>query len=116
MGIEFTSVVVSLQVDLSLINETNNLNVVRSLHELDTLESSRREDTGAIAGLGAPSNLKLLSLSNGGWSTRRSPKTEVCKLVSSSSRVYVRYAPSMEFKWAVWQRELWPSVVELQRL
>jgi hypothetical protein len=77
MRVEFTSCVRILQVNLGLINEADNLNVVGSPHELNALEGASREDTGAVTGLGAPGNLKLLGFSNGSQSSRRSPKTEV---------------------------------------
>jgi len=77
VGVKLSSVIVRLQVDLGLINKSNNLNVIGGLHELDTLEGSRREHTGTITGLRAPGNLLVLGLSDCGRSVGWSPETEV---------------------------------------
>ena len=56
MGVHLTSRVIGSEVDLVLVNETGDLDVGRGLDELNTSQSTLGDDTGAIVGLGAPSD------------------------------------------------------------
>ena len=56
---------------------TGDLNVVGSLHELNSGESSVGDDTGATAGLGAPSNGFSLGVANDGVGFGATPEAEV---------------------------------------
>lgn len=67
--IEFTSEIIGSQVDLGLVNETDDLDIVRCFHELNTLESSRWDDSGTMSRLGAPGNFELFGVTNSGWAS-----------------------------------------------
>lgn len=77
MRVEFTAIIVLGKVDLGLVDEADNLNVVGSLHELNTCKGARRDDTSSVARFGAPGNLELLRFTDGGRAGRRSPETEI---------------------------------------
>ena len=62
MGVELASKVSSLNVDLGLVNETDDLDVVRRAHELNTLQGTLWDDTGATARLCTPGHLLALSV------------------------------------------------------
>jgi len=82
--IEFTSSVTLAHVDLGEITNASDLNVIRSLHKVDTLEGPIRDGTSAATGFGAPSNLftfRVADRTNAG----RSPETEVIDVVDPSS-------------------------------
>lgn len=83
--VELSSVVISSHVDLDLVEVTSDLDVSAGLQELDTLESTLGDETSAVAGLGAPGNLLLLRVTNGGVGQRRSPKTEIVDVVDHGS-------------------------------
>jgi len=84
VGIQLTTKVVRRQIDLSLVNKTNNLDVVRSPHELDTSESTRRNHASAMTGLRAPSDFFLFSVTNGCRTTWWCPETEIINRVENS--------------------------------
>ena len=77
MRVEFTSVIASLDVDLRLVDETDDLNVVRSAHELNALQSARRNDSRSMSGLCTPSDLLTLRVRNRRILLRGSPQAEV---------------------------------------
>jgi len=64
VGVKLTAEVVRGNVDEALIDESNNLDVSRSSHELHTIECTRRDDPSATAGFGAPSDLFTFSVPN----------------------------------------------------
>lgn len=72
VGVEFTSRVVSSEINVLLGDVTSDLDVVGCLYELDTGEGTSGDDTGAIVGLCAPSDGFTLSVTDGavgGWWT-----------------------------------------------
>lgn len=77
MGVQLATSVIGLQVQLGLIDETYDLDIVGSPHPLDTLESTPRNETSAVAWRGTPRDhlgfCVCHELVRGG----RSPKTEV---------------------------------------
>ena len=77
VGIELSSKVVGSEVDEGLIDETNDLDVVGGPHELDTLKSSGRDETGSMAGLGAPCDFLLFGFPDGGGTIGGRPEAEV---------------------------------------
>lgn len=77
MGVQLSSRVIGFEVGLGLVNETDDLNIVWGLHELDTLESTTGDKTGAMTGFGTPRDGLALDLANGGGSSRRTPNTEI---------------------------------------
>ena len=77
VGVKLSSTIVSLDVDLSLIDETDDLDVVGGLGELDTGEGTTRDEASAVALLGAPSDDLTLSVGDGRVGGGRSPETEV---------------------------------------
>lgn len=77
MRVKFTSEIIGSQVNLGLVDETDDLNVVGRLHELDTLEGTLGNNSSTMAGLGAPGNFELFGVANGCWPGWRSPKTEI---------------------------------------
>jgi hypothetical protein len=83
MRIKLTAIIARSQVDLCLVNKTNNLCVVRSPHELDTGESARRNDTTSMTWLRAPRDLLLFSLTDGCRTVWRCPKTKVYQFVTT---------------------------------
>ena len=77
VGIKFSSVVISGEVDEGLVNETNDLDVVWGRHKLNTLEGIGRDEASAMTGLSAPGDFLLFRVSDGRGTGRRSPKTEI---------------------------------------
>ena len=77
VGVELSSIVVSGEVDEGLVDETNDLDVVRSLHKLNTLKSAGGDETSAVTGLSAPGDFLLFRFSNGSGTFRGSPETEI---------------------------------------
>jgi hypothetical protein len=66
-----------LRLVLGLVDETDDLDVVRGLHELDALESTAGDKSGAVTRLGTPRDGLVLGLADGGWSSRRTPDAEI---------------------------------------
>ena len=60
--VELPSIVIRLHVDEALVKEANDLDVVWCAHELDTLQSSGRYDTGAMPWLRAPCDFLALGI------------------------------------------------------
>ena len=81
VGVKLSSTIVSLDVDLSLIDETDDLDVVGGLGELDTGEGTSRDEAGAVTLLRAPGDLLTLGVTDGGVGVRGCPKTEVVEVV-----------------------------------
>lgn len=79
--VHLTSPVTGTDVDLGLVNETDDLDVGTSLHELDTLEGIARDQAGATPGLGTPSNHLAFVVGDDGVGVRRSPEAEVINRV-----------------------------------
>ena len=77
MGVELTSVIAILDVDLGLVDETSDQDVVGGLEVLDTLEGSGRHQTRAVTLLRAPCNFLALSVGDRGVGARGRPQAEV---------------------------------------
>ena len=75
--VEFTPIVFGLDVDQALVNESDDLDVVRGLRVLNTLKGTRGDNAGTMAGLGAPCHLFPLGVSDEGVFLRGSPQAEV---------------------------------------
>ena len=82
MGVHLSSTVISLEVDLALINVTNDLNVVGGLHELNTSDRTSWDKAGTMARLGAPCNRFALDIANDTIGLGRTPHAPVCRCVS----------------------------------
>jgi len=77
VGVELSSSIVGQDVDLGLVDDTDNLLIVRSLHILDTFKGARGDETRAMTWLGAPSDFFSLRAADIAESIRGRPKTEV---------------------------------------
>jgi len=75
--IELTSSIALLDVQLGEIANTSDLNVARSLDEVNTLECAVGDGTSTTAGLGAPSDSLVLRVADGAVGVRRCPEAEV---------------------------------------
>lgn len=81
MGVKLSSTVSVLDVDLGLVDETNDLNVIGSFHVLETGQGASRDDTGTTALLGAPSNFLTLGVTDGRVGLGGCPDTPVIGVV-----------------------------------
>lgn len=81
MGVHFSAKVIRSKVDQLLVDETDNLNVVWGLHELDTGEGTSRDEAGTTAGLSAPGNHLAFSVGDNRVGVRRGPQAEIIKTV-----------------------------------
>lgn len=54
MGVQFSTEIAGLDIQLGLVNETDDLNVGGGTCELETLECTLGDETGSTTGLGAP--------------------------------------------------------------
>ena len=77
MGVELSSKVIRREVDEGLVDETDNLDVVRGPHELNTLKGISGDEASAVTGLRAPRDFLLFRLTDGGGTGRGRPKTEI---------------------------------------
>ena len=77
MRVKLSSEVIGLEVDAPLVDETDDLDVVGSLHELNTPKHASGDETGAVAGLGTPGNFRLFRVGDGGGTGWRCPEAEV---------------------------------------
>lgn len=77
MRVHLPSPIIRLEVRLCLVDETDDLGVVRSLHELDALESTTGDKARAMARLGTPCDGLMLCFTNGCGASRRGPNTEI---------------------------------------
>ena len=62
---------------VSLINETSDLEVRLGLDELETSDGTSWDETSTTSGLGAPGDLLMFGLTNGGARVGGGPKTPV---------------------------------------
>jgi len=85
MGIELSSEVIRLEVDESLVDKTDDLDVVRGPHELNTLKGTSGDETRAMTGLSAPGDFLMFRLTDGGWTGRGCPETEIVDRVKDAS-------------------------------
>jgi len=83
--VEFTSRVISSDVDELLLDEAGDLDVVGSLHELETSDGTLGDDTGTIARLCAPSDTLTLDVTDEGVWFRGTPEAEVINAVDDGS-------------------------------
>lgn len=77
VGVHLSSTIIRGHVDLGLVNVTNNLDIVGSLHKLDTSKGAGGNQASAAAGLGAPCNSLALRVANNRIGFRRSPNAKV---------------------------------------
>lgn len=77
MRVHFTTIVTGLHIYLGLVNEPDDLNVVRGLQVLQTSNGFSRNETCAVARLGAPSDHFAFNVTNGFSWFVRSPKTKI---------------------------------------
>jgi len=77
MRVQLPSCIIGQEVGLSLIDVTDDLDVVWGSHELDTLEGARGDETSAVARSGTPRDGLMLGLTNGGRAIRWRPNTEI---------------------------------------
>jgi hypothetical protein len=85
VGVHFASKVVRLNINLALVNETDDLGIGRGPHELNTLKGITRDQTSATTGLGAPCNHLAFSVGDDRIRLARCPKTEVIDAVDEGS-------------------------------
>lgn len=76
--VKLSSVIVSLDVDLGLVDETSDLDIIWGLDVLNTLEGAVGDDTSTATSLSTPSNLLTLSVRDSRVGLGRCPETEVC--------------------------------------
>ena len=77
VGVKLSSKIVRCNIDEVLLDETNNLEIVRSLHKLNTLEGTGGYETTAVTGFGAPGDLLSLRVTDGVGTFRGSPEAEI---------------------------------------
>ena len=77
MRIHLTSPIVGLEVYLCLINKTDDLDVVRGPHELNTLKSTSGDEASSMTWLGTPCDGLVLCLSDSGRAIGWTPDTEI---------------------------------------
>lgn len=77
MRIHLSSCIIGPEVCLSLVDKTNDLDVVWGPHELDALESAGGDKTGAATRLGTPRDRLMLGLTDGGRAIRWRPNTKI---------------------------------------
>jgi hypothetical protein len=85
MRVKLSAVILSVHVKLGLIHETSDLDVSTGYEVLDTRESTSWNEASAMARRGAPSDLLLFSVTDGGVGYRRSPKAEIVNVVDHGS-------------------------------
>lgn len=81
VGVEFSSRVISLNVDQVLLDETSDLDIVGGPDELDTSEGTVGDATSTISGLGAPGNALTLNVTDEGIGFWWAPEAEVIDAV-----------------------------------
>lgn len=77
MRIELSSRIVFLKVNQSLVDVTNDLEVIGGLHKLDASECIGGNDASTTASLCAPSDFLAFRISDYGVGFRRRPQAEV---------------------------------------
>lgn len=80
--VKLTTRVVGLQVEHRLVNERDDLEVGRCAEELNAGDGTGGNETRATSGLGAPRDFLAFRITNGGGTSRRSPNTPVCIVIS----------------------------------
>lgn len=85
VGVHLTSPVVLEDVDLGLVDETDDLNIVGGLHELDTGQGTRGDQTGTMARLRAVGDHDTLDITDLTAHVRGTPKAEVVKAIQPRS-------------------------------
>lgn len=78
MRVKFSSVVASGHVNLSLVDETDNLDVCRRLKYLDTLKGASGNETCTVTRLRTPCNFQLLGITDSRVGIWGRPQAEVC--------------------------------------
>ena len=66
-----------MNIDLGLIDKTDDLKVRRGLDVLNSSQSTSGDKTSATTWLSAPGDFLTLSIGDGGVGFRRCPKTEI---------------------------------------
>ena len=77
MRVHLPSRVIRLEVGLCLVDETDDLDIVWGLHELNAPESTTGDKTGAMTRLGTPCDSLVLGFTDGGGTIRWGPNTEI---------------------------------------
>lgn len=83
--VQLASIVISSDVDLSLINETGDLDVVWGFDELYALESTGGDKTSTVSRLCTPGHFLTFGVTNGGVGLWGSPEAEVVYVVYERS-------------------------------
>jgi len=104
MGVQLSSSIIGHEVDEGLVDETNDLEVVRSPHKLNTLEGASGDETSTVTGLGAPGDFQRFRVGYGFAGGGRCPKTEIINRV---------YDGSLTVRLLVFRRRVTPVVTEL---
>jgi len=81
MRVEFSSIVLSVHVNLSLVDKTSDLNVLRCDEILNTLKGTIGNETSAVTRLCAPCNLLLFSIADSGVGDGWCPLAEIVDVV-----------------------------------
>jgi hypothetical protein len=81
MRIQFSSSIVRYQIDESLVNEPNDLDVIGSSHKLNALEGTRGNGARPPARLGAPCYFLAFGVGDERIWCGRSPKAEIIKRI-----------------------------------
>lgn len=84
MRVKLSSRIPVLNVDLGLVNKTDDLNVVRSSHELDAFEGASWDETGAVSGFGAMSDFLAFGIGNERIGFGRGPEAEIIEAVQEA--------------------------------
>ena len=77
MGVHLSSPVTAENVDEGLVDVADSLDVVGSLHPLNTLEGAGGDETGTVPGLRAPGYHDTLNITNFTAVLRGTPQAEV---------------------------------------
>jgi len=83
--VEFSSTIISLDVDEFLVDVTSDLDVVGSLHELETSDGASWDQTGTVAWFGAPSDTFTFNVADELVWFLGSPQAEVINAVNDGS-------------------------------
>ena len=85
MRVQLPSKVATPNIDPSLINIPNNLNIIRRPHVLHALEGTLRNKTRSFSGFRAPSDGFMLNIADHGVAVWRCEKAEVVEVVQERS-------------------------------
>ena len=75
--VQLASRVVRLEVGLRLVDKTDDLDVIRGLHELNALESTAGDKAGAVTRFGTPCDSLVFCFADSGWTIGWSPDAEI---------------------------------------